>query len=288
MLGITVREAASLYLRSRCKRGELSTESERGYRARLDSFMVGVGADRSCDRLQRRHVEGWLEGLGGMAPTSRRSYFATARLFCRWLRDQGYVDRDLFAGLRPPREPRMVPRNLAPDDIAAVLAVCDERQRVVVVLMLQLGLRRGEVARLRVEDVDHVNRVVRIRGKGDHERVLPVPEQAASELRRWLGAQRITSGHVIRSRVRPDMGVRPATIGDMLTAAMYAAGVKACGWDRVSGHSLRHSAAADMLRHGAHVRDVQQVLGHSSIATTERYLPLVVQTLEATVGGRAY
>lgn len=285
---LTVREATCAYLRERRNRGELSAASERGYRARLDSFMVSVGVDREVGRMQRRHVERWLETLGGMAPTSRRAYFATARLFCRWCRDQGYVKGDLFEGLKPPREPRSVPRNLAPEDIAAVLMACDHRERVIAVLMLQLGLRRGEVARLRVEDVDLTNRIARIDGKGGHERVLPIPEQAAFELRRWLASQRITSGPVVRSRRDPDKGVRPETVGELLVAAMYRAGVKSCGWDRVSGHSLRHSSIADMLRHGAHVRDVQQVAGHVSIATTERYMPLVVHTLEQAVGGRAY
>ena len=182
----------------------------------------------------------------------------------------------------------MVPRNLSPEDVLAILAVCDDRERVVTILMLQLGLRRGEVARLRVEDVDTTNRVVLVRGKGEHERVLPVPAQAAAELRRWLGGQRITSGPVIRSRTCPARGVRPETIGDMLGKVMYRAGVKACGWDRVSGHSLRHTSVADMLRHGAHVRDVQRIAGHASIVTTERYMPLVVDTLEAAVGGRSY
>lgn len=284
----TVREATAAYLRQRVKRGELSKASERGYRARLDSFMVSVGADRQASRLQRRHVERWIETLGVLAPTSRRSYWATARLFCRWLRDRGVVAADLFDGLQAPREPRTVPRNLAPEDVAAVLAVCDPRQRIVAVLMLQLGLRRGEVARMCVEDIDLGNRVALVKGKGGHERVLPIPEQAVAELRRWMVGERVTSGPVVRSKVNPHAGVTAETIGLLLVDVMYEAGVKNHAWDRVSGHSLRHTAAADMLRHGAHVRDVQAVLGHSALSTTERYLPLVVDTLSGAVGGRSY
>lgn len=285
---LTIQQATVAYLRERRNRGEISAASERGYRARLDRFAESVGGDREASKLQRRHVERWLETLGGMAPTSRRGYFATARLFCRWLRDRGVVTADLFDGMRPPREPRMVPRNLSPEDVAKVLAACDPRERIVAVLMLQLGLRRGEVARLAVEDLDLTNRIMLVHGKGGHEGVLPIPEQAATELRRWLGAERITSGPVVRSRRCGDRGLQPATVGQMIADVMYRAGVKACGWDRVSAHSLRHTAAADMLRHGAHVRDVQQVLRHASIATTERYMPLVVHTLDGAVGGRTY
>ena len=284
----TVREATAAYLRQRVKRGELSAASERGYRARLDSFMVSVGAERQAARLRRSHVEAWVETLGALAPASRRSYWATARLFCRWLRDVGVVAVDLFDGLSAPREPRTVPRNLAPEDVAAVLAACDARQRVIAVLMLQLGLRRGEVARMCVEDIDLGNRIALVKGKGGHERVLPLPQQAVDELRRWLAGERITSGPIVRSRVDPHAGLKAETIGQLLVEAMYEAGVKHHGWDRVSGHSLRHTAAADMLRHGAHVRDVQAVLGHSALSTTERYLPLVVDTLQGAVGGRAY
>ena len=286
---LTVREATEAYLRERRRRGEITAYSERGYRARLDSFMVSVGAERDVGRMQRRHIERWMDdAFEALAPPSRRAYFTTARLFCRWLRDKGHVSTDLFAGLAPPREPRQVPRNLDPDAVRRVLGVCDQRERIVVILMLQEALRRGEVARLRVEDVDFSNRLVRVHGKGEHERVVPLAEQAVEELRRWLAAERITSGPVVRSRLHPERGLRPATIGSMLTKAMYRAGVKLCPYDRVSGHSLRHTSIADMLRNGAHIRDVQQVAGHRSISTTELYMPLVVETLEKAVGGRTY
>lgn len=284
----TVDLAAFVWISARRKRGEINAISERDYRPRLDDFCRHYGTHKPIAKVRRRHVEKWLESLERLAPSSRRSYYTTVSMWLRWCHAEGLIDTDPTIGIRKPREPRTVPRNLTHDAVAALLGVADQRLRTIALLMVQLGLRRGEVARLCVEDVDLVNRVVRIAGKGDHERVLPIPSQVADELRRHLSAYRIHSGPVIRSHVDEDRGVSPARIGNLMSAALYEAGIKSHGWDRVSGHSLRHTSAADMLRNGAHVRDVQQVLGHQSIATTERYLPLVVNTLAATVDGRRY
>ena len=284
----TVREATSAYLRERRQRGELTVASERGYRARLDSFEVAVGPDRAVGKLHRRHVDDFLDTLGRLSPASRRAYFVTARLFCRWLREKGAVDRDLFAERKAPKEPRSVPRNLSAEQVAALLSVSDDRERVTAIVMLQTGIRRGEMARLCVEDIDFVNRMALVHGKGGHEDMVPLPDQAVTELERWLFSQGITSGPVLRSRTNPDAGLTPATVGDLLSSALYRAGVKRCGWDRVSGHSLRHTAASDMLRSGAHVRDVQRILRHTSLQTTERYFALVVGGLAVAAGGRSY
>lgn len=78
------------------------------------------------------------------------------------------------------------------------------------------------------------------------------------------------------------------TIGREVEAVMYAAGLKAGAGDGRSAHSLRHTMAGDMLRHGAHLRDVQAALGHRSIVATERYLPLVVEGLAGAMSGRRY
>lgn len=285
----TVDLAAFVWVSARRKRGEINAVSEQDYRPRLDDFCRHYGTHKPVANVRRRHVEKWLESLERLAPSSRRSYYTTVSMWLRWCHAEGLIDGpDPTLGIRKPREPRTVPRNLSHESIDAAIAHADQRQRTIVLLMVQLGLRRGEVARLRVEDVDLVNRVARIRGKGDHERVLPLPAQVVSELRRHVSAYRLTSGPIIRSHVNEDRGVSPATIGSIVGRLLYDAGVKSHGWDRVSGHSFRHSAAADMLRGGAHVRDVQAVLGHSSIATTERYLPLVVRTLGETVDGRRY
>lgn len=284
----TVGSATRSWVSGRRRRGEINAITARDYIARLAHFERSIGADRAVATINTRHIEAWREELAKLAPSSQRSYWSTVRDWMRWCVLEGLTVRRPMETMAGPREPRSVPRWISATDIAATLGQCDDRARVVIVTMVQLGIRRGEMSRMRVDDLDFANGVALIRGKGGHERVIPIPDQAVRVLRQWLAAEGIRTGPVIRSRTDEHRGVGPATIGLIVTKAMRDAGVKSAGWDRRSAHSLRHTACADMLRGGAHVRDVQAVLGHASLSTTQRYMPLAVATLAGAVGGRTY
>lgn len=211
------------------------------------------------------------------------------RCFCAWLVERGHVKRDPCYGMKAPRKPRTVPRALRRDDVAAVLAAApDLRARLVAILMLQEGLRCGEVAALELGDMDLREGIVRVVGKGGHQRMLAITQEAREEIHAYLGQYPANAGPLIRSYQYPARGLSPVTIGSMMRKMMYEAGVKQRPRDGVSAHALRHTCATDMLRAGAHVRDVQAALGHQALATTEIYIPLLVDTLSDAMGGRTY
>lgn len=205
------------------------------------------------------------------------------RTFCRWLVAERLLRRDPTAGIGRVRQPRQVPRGLTADRVSALwLVLPDVRAELIVTLMVQEGLRCGEVARLEVGDLDWAGRVVLVHGKGGHERVLPLSAQTAGSLSRYLSERPATAGPLVRSYTRPGQAILPGRISHLVGRWMRDAGVAA------SGHALRHTAATDMLRAGAHVRDVQTALGHASLATTQRYMPWVVGDLRVAMGGRQY
>lgn len=154
--------------------------------------------------------------------------------------------------------------------------------------MVQEGLRRIEVTRLEIGDIDLIGRTIRVTGKGDHERLLPLTREAEEAIRDYLRQYPATTGPLIRSFHNPTLGVRPNTVSGMVHTAMLMAGVKQASYDGVTPHALRHSCATDMLRAGAHVRDVQRALGHQTLATTETYMPLLVNELRDAMEGRRY
>jgi integrase/recombinase XerC len=153
--------------------------------------------------------------------------------------------------------------------------------------MVQEGLRCCEVANLQLADIDFIDRTARVVGKGGHERLLPLTEETWNVLERYLDEQPLTAGPLIRS-YRTSGGLRADTISGLVGGVDVRRRIKRWARDGISAHALRHSAATNMLRSGAHLRDVQAALGHASPSSTQRYLPTVVNDLRTAMGGRRY
>lgn len=276
------------YLAERGARHELSLASVRNNRSALRSFVVAVG-DRPVSRLTREDVEGWLATRHRLSAATRRHNLSNVRSFCQWLTRRGYLPVDPTAELPPVRVPRYLPRAIGAPKVAKLLqAAPDARGVLMCLLMVQEGLRCCEVSRLQLGDVDWEGRTLRVVGKGEHQRLLPISEETWAALQSYLAEHPATSGPLVRSYRQEWHSLAPDTISGMVSEWMSRAGIKRWARDGVTGHALRHSAATDMLRAGAHLRDVQHALGHAHLATTEVYLPLVVHDLRSAMGGRRY
>jgi integrase/recombinase XerD len=220
----------------------------------------------------------------GLAPTSLRRRAAAIRGFYRFAFGEGLIDLDVAAHLDLPRMPRLLPETLSVSEVERLLdaAGSDEpddphlRDRALLELLYAAGLRVTEALRLDLEDVSLDGAFVRVIGKGDKERLVPIGEVAILVLRTWLGGQRaaiVAQHHVAAVRGGP---VFVGDRGRRLARQQAWAGVKraasAAGLsDRVSPHTLRHSFATHLLEGGADLRIVQELLGHASISTTQLY-----------------
>lgn len=283
MVGTTVEP----YVRGRVRQGEITALTARNHRTILYQFATSAGCASSD--LKERHVRRWLEDFEHLAQSTRRNRLAIVKSFCRWLHEAGRSPVDAALRVRSMKEPTRVPRALTAQQVALILDACvDTRARLAVLLMVQEGLRRGEVARLQVGDVNLQHGVMTVTGKGGHQRVLHVTEQARLAVIEHLSVEGAVAGPLLRSRQFPQRGLHPDTVSALVRRAMEAAGVKRAPFDGVNPHALRHTALTHMLIAGAHVRDVQQVAGHRNLSTTERYLPLLVGTLSGAMSGRWY
>lgn len=277
----TLLQLIRTYLYERHARGEFSDETVRAIRYTLYNFAAHVG-EIPAHRLTRRHVETWLTD-DTLAPATMRARLTRLRMFCTWLVDQKLLKVDPTYGMKGPRRQRRLPRGLHNEDVQLTLDACpDQRGQLIVLLMVQEGLRCGEVARLRVEDIDTAERLMLVRGKGGHERVLPLTEETWVALGKYLTQTGAKQGPVVRSQVRPSQGLSPQHVSDLVRGWMGSVNVPA------TAHALRHTCATDLLRSGVHLRDVQHALGHATLATTELYLPWVVGDLRTAMGGRTY
>jgi integrase/recombinase XerD len=285
----TLDSLTGAYLRERMQRHEITPLTARNLRSILSRFTKSFGA-RPVRNLGQRDIERWLEGRAGKSPATRRSELSCVKAFCQWLVRRGYVRKDPTAEIPSVKVPRYLPRALSPEKVAKLLATAPDRRAVLIcLLMVQEGLRCGEVSALQVGDIDFLDRTARIVGKGGHERFLPLSDETWRALEDYLRERPATSGPLIRRTYRREWeGLAGDTISGLVSNWMSEAGIKRYRRDGVSAHALRHTSATDMLRSGAHLRDVQHALGHAHLATTETYLPLVVHDLREAMGGRQY
>ncbi len=226
-------------------------------------------------------------GERGLAPTSLRRRAAAIRGFYRFAYGEGVIAVDVAARLDLPRQPRLLPETLGLADVERLLeSAAGLRDRALLELLYAAGLRIGEAVGLDREDLSTDGGFVRVVGKGDRERLVPVGEVALDWLGRWMTEARpalLARGHVAPPRGGPlfvgDRGRRLAR--QQAWAAVKRAAASAGLGERVSPHTLRHSFATHLLEGGADLRIVQELLGHASISTTQLYTHLTGERIRA-------
>ncbi|MGV9770035.1 site-specific tyrosine recombinase XerD [Microbacterium sp. NPDC003461] len=203
----------------------------------------------------------------------------------RFLAREGHAADDPAQRLRPPKQPRRLPKALSIDQVERLLQAPppDEplgiRDRALLELLYATGARVSEAIGLDVDDLAHGD-VVRLRGKGSKERIVPVGSYARAAVDAYL------------TRVRPDLATRGRASPKLFLGARGAPLSRQSAWlviqaaaeraqlsAHVSPHTLRHSFATHLLQGGADVRVVQELLGHASVATTQVYTHVTVDTL---------
>lgn len=260
---LLLADAVGAYVKGRYARGEIGVASARQIAWRLGRMAGACPAGLDVAELTATHLLDWQAIVGAQRPASRRAYLSTVRGFVRWCIDEGLLDADPTGRLARVREPRRPPRALTAAQVGRLALVLPTvRADLIVALMARLGLRCVEVARLDLADWDQDTAVLHVVGKGDNERYLPVPPDVETLLYRHVGAR--TAGKVVGSTAH--------RISRQVGGWMAQAGIKTGPHDGISAHALRHTAASDLLDNCHDVRTVQIFLGHTSLATTQRYL----------------
>jgi integrase/recombinase XerD len=262
----------------------LSAATIRAYRGDLRDFAAARGSGREWadgPEAARRYLaartrRGRPLDLG-LAPTSLRRRAASIRGFYRFAFGEGVIGVDVAAHLDLPRQPRLLPETLTVAEVEALLeAAPDQRGRALLELLYAAGLRVSEALGLDREDLSTDGGFVRVIGKGDKERLVPVGDIALDWLARWMGEERpalLAIHHVEPARGGPlFLGDRGRRLARQQAFALVRAAARRAGLpESVSPHTLRHSFATHLLEGGADLRIVQELLGHASISTTQLY-----------------
>jgi integrase/recombinase XerD len=264
----------------------LAPATIRAYRADLEDFAAARGTARTWssgpDAALRYLAARTRRGRRidpGLAPTSLRRRAAAIRGFYRFAFGEGLIATDVAAHLDLPRMPRLLPETLTLTETERLLGAAPADallDRALLELLYAAGLRISEALRLDVEDVSLDGAFVRVIGKGDRERLVPVGEVALDALRAWMAGPRgplLAAHHVAPVRGGPMfLGRSGRRLARQQAWAIVKRAAAAAGLSgRVSPHTLRHSFATHLLEGGADLRIVQELLGHASISTTQLY-----------------
>ena len=256
------------------RRAARTVEAYRRDLAGLAGFLGAQLRTASVSDLERYTAE--LRAAGLAASTLARRT-AAARTFFRHLQLVGVRDDNPAAEVTLPRRTRRLPRTLSPGEVERLIEAAAGtspralRNRALVELLYGAGLRVSEAVGLEKAGVDLDGRLVRVLGKGNKERVVPIGRPAAEAVRRYLSRGR----PYLDARHRPELFLNarggPLTRAGAFLILRKLAAKAGLEPERVHPHLLRHSFATHLLEGGADLRSVQEMLGHADLSTTELY-----------------
>jgi len=230
--------------------------------------------------FDQRRVQGYQLRSNARLLSSLRSFY-------RWARLHGHVDSDPLATIRLPRVTPGLPNTLEEDEVERLLQAPDTgtplgvRDRAMLELLYACGLRVSELVGLTLDALNLRQGVVRVRGKGDKDRLVPLGEEAVAWLERYLRtARNELMSDPMRPALFPGRANRPMT-RQTFWHRIKAHAVTANISKPLSPHTLRHAFATHLLNHGANLRVVQLLLGHSDLSTTQIYTHVAQARLES-------
>jgi integrase/recombinase XerD len=284
--------AVDRYLRHVAIERGLATNTVAAYRRDLSAYLAyleSVGID-SPQAITAASVTDFSAALRNRAEkpltaSSLARLLSSLRGFHRFLLDENLVETDVAADVRPPKLPSRLPKAITVDQMSAVLAAVDGddiqalRDKALLELLYATGARISEAVALNVDDVSDGD-VVRLFGKGGKQRLVPVGSYARAAIDAYLVRARPVLS--VRGTATPALflGLRGQRVSRQNAwLIIRAAAEKAKLAIEISPHTFRHSFATHLLEGGADVRVVQELLGHSSVATTQIYTLVTADTL---------
>jgi integrase/recombinase XerC len=276
-----MEEALERYVRYLQAERNASPYTIRNYQAEVAEFIAfaqqhGVSRWQEVDRAVVRR---WLATLrsADYAAGSIARRLSEVRACCTFLVEAGDLATNPLSGMSSPRQPRHQPRGLSYDEVLALVRVPDtstaqgQRNRAIIELLYGSGIRLGELESLNLNDVNLVQRQVRVLGKGNKERIALFGSAAEIALRQYMHdgrrqlAQEFSGTALFLNRFGRRIG--RVSIIRMLGKCGTLAGIER----RVTPHALRHSFATHLVDEGVDIRIIQELLGHESPSTTQRY-----------------
>ena len=282
-----VNSAIAQFLSNLTVERRLSRNTVNAYRRDLTLFQAELTAEKRSDieDITKLDVRRFLAAQyrDGLKATTISRRMSALKAFFKFLVRQGTVPSNPCETLKSPKTPRRSPRFLSPDDTERLLQVAEGdspvaiRDRTLLELAYGGGLRVSELCGIDIGDLDLDSGTVRVRGKGNKERIVPIGRMAILSVRTWLNLRhQIGEGGHPSALFRNKFGGR---LSVRTVQRLVARGRTLCLQGGATPHWLRHACATHMLSSGADLRSIQELLGHASLSTTQKYTHVDVAQL---------
>ena len=277
----------------------LAASTSRYYVGEVERFGNYLESQQVNDieEVEAYHIRDWQMGLmeAGEAPGTVTRQLAALRAWFKYLRKQGYFDRDIMAKITPPKAPRRLPVFFREKEVERIYSDMfpdtfdGELDKLVLRMLYETGMRRSELAMLRLENIDLSAMTVKVRGKGNKERIIPIEIELAQNISRFLA---------LRYRVVEELKAADADFVETDRLLMNGKGKAVSDGmiytivrrymspisdaERTSPHVFRHTFATHMLNEGANIDAIKELLGHSDLVATEVYTHVAREHLKET------
>jgi integrase/recombinase XerC len=287
-----LRDCIARYLAELARSGA-SKHTQRSYASDLEQFATyfefpGTAAPE-IDRLDLPLLREWLSGLydRGLTATSIRRKLAAVRAMFKFLLQEGVVQKNLAARVRTPKIRQRLPDVMSEEKANNLLDAVEtgeiveipskERDIAFLELLYGCGIRVGELVGINLEDIDLHAGWLRVRGKGNKERQVPVGDRAAAAVERYLSVRSAAPSE--RALFLNSRGARINDRQVRRIVKLYA--LLVTGDSTIHPHSFRHAYATHLLSDGADLRAIQELLGHARLSTTQKYTQVSLKDLQA-------
>jgi integrase/recombinase XerC len=273
----------------------LSVHTVRAYLGDVDGLLAHIHSLGVSDfsELTLAHIRSWLanQQVKGGARTTLSRRAVSIRIFTKWAHKKGFLASDVGISLATPKGHRTLPDVLTVADASLAMdalgtRVGEEegplavRDLAILEVLYATGARVSELCGLDFEDVDYSRNTIRVLGKGNKERTIPLGNPAMKALDSWIKNARAQVA-TDKSGVAIFLGARGKRIDQRTVRTVVYEALSALeGVERMGPHGLRHSAATHLLEGGADLRTVQEILGHASLATTQIYTHVSTERLQ--------
>jgi integrase/recombinase XerD len=256
----------------------LSKNTIAAYRADLEQ--LGAFSKKPFEQIQEQDLFAFLASRGGRASSAARRV-STLKRFYRYCLRERKIDADPTLRLDPPKRVPRFPKTLSETDVEALLAAPDAatplglRDRAMLETLYATGLRVSELVSLKIFEVDLNGNVLRTIGKGSKQRLVPIGEEAAAWIAKYLKERKKATSDTLFITARGSGMTRQA-----FWHLIRRYGARAIPGKKLSPHVLRHAFATHLINHGADLRVVQLLLGHADISTTQIYTHVARERLK--------
>ncbi|MEI0539180.1 site-specific tyrosine recombinase XerD [Brachyspira pulli] len=277
---VSDQEILSMYLNYEAVEKGLSSNTLESYKRDIAIYLDFLGRNKKTIlKATRKDIEKFLserKEQGSKSRTVARNKVSIVNLY-KFLVMENYISKNPTDNLEVIRLKRVLPESLTTTEVDDLLAVPNEktdkglRDKAIFELMYSSGLRVSEICSLKIEDISFEEKCLKIKGKGNRERIVPINDRALDILQRYIQTSRVI---MVKGKKTSELflNFRGDKISRVGIWKIVKETMKKSDIDKnVYPHTLRHSFATHLIQHGADLRSVQRMLGHSDITTTEIY-----------------